>query len=200
MLALLFIILSTCILTSFVVAFPFCKHTSSIDYSISSHSNNVNPSSPRDRIVQNSISIISKSLLLTSSILSISTASKTIAATVIDNIDESKQQKGFQTKSGLKFFDILLGINGTKPKYGQLVSFHYTSYYRPLGNGELDTIDSSYLAKEPFLYKHGNTRVIRGIDEAIHTMNVGGRRRIIVPNSLGYTEIGLGPVPSDYFR
>ena len=54
-------------------------------------------------------------------------------------------------------------------------------YYRPTG-GKLEIIDST---NEPFLHKHGNGRICRGVDEAIHTMNVGGRRRAIIPPNLG---------------
>jgi hypothetical protein len=107
---------------------------------------------------------------------------------------------GYQTKSGLKFFDMIAGIPDTSPKYGQLVSFHYTAYFRPTGDGKLETVDSTYFINEPFLHKHGNGRLIKGIEEAIHTMNVGGRRRIIIPKSLGYNDIGLGPVPVDFLR
>lgn len=98
--------------------------------------------------------------------------------------------KGYQTKSGLKYFDAVVGT-GIQPKYGQLVSFQYTIYYRPNG-GKLETVDSS---NEPFLHKHGNGRICRGIDEAIHTMKVGGRRRAIIPPSIGYTQFGIGPLP-----
>jgi len=105
--------------------------------------------------------------------------------------------RGFQTKSGLKYFDMLEG-SGESPRYGDLVSFHYTSYYKPAPESTLDFIDSSYVSgKRPFLHKHGNGRVIRGIDEALHTMRVGGKRRIIVPRSIGYNEFGLGPLPED---
>lgn len=160
--------------------------------------NSFNPKSSRDYSVNNHIKTITKSLSLLCSLAAVST--KASKATEQPVINDANQLKGFQTKSGLKYFDIIAGINGTSPKYGQLVSFHYTSYYRPAGNGELDEIDSSYSTKTPFLYKHGNTRVIRGIDEVIHSMNVGSRRRVIIPKALGYTEVGLGPVPSDYFR
>lgn len=109
--------------------------------------------------------------------------------------EEMAGLKGFQTKSGLKFVDLLDGIPNTKPKYGQLVTFHYNGYFRPAGGGDLELFDSSYLENQPYLIKHGNSRLIRGLDEAIHTMNIGGKRRAIIPNSLGYKEIGLGPVP-----
>ena len=106
--------------------------------------------------------------------------------------------RGFQTKSGLRYFDLVEGSLGESPRYGDLVSFYYSCYYRPPGdNSALEFIDSNPL---PFLHKHGNGRVIRGIDEALHTMKVGGKRRIIVPKSIGYNEFGLGPLPEDGSR
>ena len=124
----------------------------------------------------------------------------------ITNTIAPTELKGFQTKTGLKYFDFKIGTPNTSPRYGQLVSFYYTTYYRPNpGTADstgtaLETIDSNVPYKEPFLHKHGNPRVIRGIDEAIHTMGIGGKRRIIVPKSIGYTEIGLGPVPQVYLK
>jgi len=107
--------------------------------------------------------------------------------------------RGFQTKSGLKYFDLKEGTVDVSPRYGQFVSFHYTGYYRARPDSKLDTFDSSYQSpdKIPFLHKHGNGRLIRGLDEGLHTMKVGGKRRIIVPKNIGYTEIGLGPLPSE---
>jgi hypothetical protein len=46
-----------------------------------------------------------------------------------------------------------------------------------------------------YLIKHGNGRTVPGLDEGLHTMRVGGKRRIIIPPKLGYTTSGLGPVP-----
>lgn len=124
--------------------------------------------------------------------------------------------KGFQTKSGLKYYDLLQGTSGMSPKYGQFVSFNYICYYRSFGaDGKLEVVDSRYeyiiknlsllphihlwcvafsllSPKGPFLHKHGNGRVIRAIDEGLHTMVPGGRRRIVVPKSIGYTDFGLG--------
>jgi len=113
--------------------------------------------------------------------------------------EETMPTRGFQTKSGLKMFDLREGTIGPSPRYGQLVTFHYTSYYKASPESPLDVIDSSYLTpgRQPFLHKHGNGRVVRGVDEALHTMKVGGKRRAIIPSSIGYTELGLGPLPID---
>ena len=159
---------------------------------LNSKSKDIEPTSPlqRYRKVFNSIKLIP---LLYPSVLLIKSVAN--AASLNDY-----SLKGFQTKSGLKYFDLTAGVNGINPKYGQLVSFQYTSYYRPAGESRLEEFDSSYLSGDAFLHKHGSNRIIRGIDEALHSMNVGSKRRIIVPKSLGYVEIGLGPVPTTYSR
>jgi hypothetical protein len=97
--------------------------------------------------------------------------------------------KGFITKSGLKFFEIREG-QGTTPEYGQLVSFFYTTYFRPSPDSPLERIDGS--GAVPFVHKHGNGRIVRGIDEALHSMKPDGRRRIIVPKAIGYVDNGNG--------
>ena len=143
--------------------------------------------------------------------------------------DAEEPAKGFQTKTGLRYFDRLEGT-GVQPRYGtayvlrrsdsvlslpshlsiylllllplhissssfspsssllscrcyigQLVAFQYVMYYRPTG-GKPEVVDKT---SEPFLHKHGNGRLCRGLDEAIHTMKLGGKRRAIIPKSLG---------------
>lgn len=107
---------------------------------------------------------------------------------------------GFQTKSGLRYFDFQVG-SGNSPRYGELITFHYSLFYQPRDLDEsLELIDSTYDNKpiQPFLQKHGNGRIVRGLDEGMHTMKVGGKRRIIVPKSIGYTDFDLGPLPQKY--
>lgn len=103
--------------------------------------------------------------------------------------------RAYQTGSGLIYVDL---NNVTQsvitPKYGQFISFYYTMYYRPSKNSSLQFIDSTKPGA-PFLQKHGNGRVIRGIEETLHTMTVGGRRRAILTKELGYSKFGLGPLP-----
>lgn len=111
---------------------------------------------------------------------------------------QQQPARGFQTKSGLKYFDLVEGTIGKTPRYGQLVSFYYTTYYKATPESPLDFVDSSFVSgKRPFLHKHGNGRIVRGIDEGLHTMKVGGKRRLVVPKSIGYNEFGLGPLPED---
>ena len=100
----------------------------------------------------------------------------------------------FKTKSGLQYIDIAEG-SGSAPKYGNFVSISYKAYVKlPDAKGqsfELDEFDSD----KGYLIKHGNGRTVPGLDEALHTMRVGGKRRVIIPPKLGYTTSGLGPIP-----
>jgi len=93
-------------------------------------------------------------------------------------------------KNGLRYADLLEG-DGESPRWGQLVKFAYTQSVRKGPGAELEKIDKD----SGFLIKHGNGRTIRGLDEGLHTMKVGGRRRIEVPPALAYVAPGLGPIP-----
>lgn len=76
--------------------------------------------------------------------------------------------KGFQTKSGLKYFDMIEGKAVLpSPRYGQLVSFYYTGYYRATPSSPLEAFDSTFSSdrkqKQSFLHKHGNGRIVRSV-------------------------------------
>lgn len=109
------------------------------------------------------------------------------------NVD-GKSVTVFKTKSGLQYIDIEVGT-GPSPKYGNFASISYEAYVKlPDIQGQpskLDPFDSD----KGYLVKHGNGRTVPGLDEGLHTMRVGGKRRIIVPPKLGYVSSGLGPVP-----
>ena len=92
------------------------------------------------------------------------------------------------TASGLKYIDEVVG-RGETPRPGQTVTVHYTG---TLENGT--KFDSSVDRGQPYPFKIGSGRVIPGWDEGIMTMNVGGKRRLIVPPSLGYGATGSAPV------
>lgn len=90
-------------------------------------------------------------------------------------------------KSGLKYIDEVVG-SGETPKPGQMVTVHYT------GTLESGTkFDSSVDRGQPYSFKIGSGSVIPGWDEGIMTMKVGGKRRLIVPPSLGYGAPGRPP-------
>jgi peptidylprolyl isomerase len=92
------------------------------------------------------------------------------------------------TDSGLQYVDIVEGT-GEMPKKGQTVSVHYTG---TLTNG--DKFDSSRDRGQPFEFPLGAGRVIKGWDEGIASMKIGGQRQLIIPPDLGYGTRGAGGV------
>ena len=147
-----------------------------------------------------SFSKASKAVFAAYSVLAAVSTTTAIAA-VADGVAPVTPSRGFQTNSGLKYFDFAEGTIGKTPRYGQLVSFQYTGYYRATPESPLEVFDSVFSSerknKQSFLHKHGNGRIVRGIDEALHTMKVGGKRRVVVPRAIGYTDFGTGPVPTE---
>ncbi len=92
------------------------------------------------------------------------------------------------TDSGLKYVDVVEG-NGATPQSGQTVVVHYTG---TLEDGS--KFDSSRDRGQPFSFRIGVGQVIRGWDEGVGTMKVGGRRTLIIPPELGYGTRGAGGV------
>ena len=96
------------------------------------------------------------------------------------------------TASGLKIEDTQVGT-GASPKTGQTCVMHYTGWlYENGAKGK--KFDSSVDRNEPFQFPIGKGRVIKGWDEGVATMQVGGKRTLIIPASLGYGAQGAGGV------
>ena len=93
------------------------------------------------------------------------------------------------TGTGLQVVEILAGT-GPEARSGQEVSVHYTGW---LTNGT--KFDSSRDRGQPFKFPLGAGRVIRGWDEGVASMKLGGKRRLILPPELGYGAQGTGPIP-----
>jgi peptidylprolyl isomerase len=93
------------------------------------------------------------------------------------------------TPSGLKYVDLVVGT-GESPKPGQLVTVHYTG---TLEDGT--KFDSSVDRGQPLQFNIGTSQVIKGWDEGLMTMRVGGKRRLIIPSDLGYGSRGRGAIP-----
>jgi peptidylprolyl isomerase len=94
------------------------------------------------------------------------------------------------TRSGLKYVDLVIG-RGPTPKVGQTISVLYTGR---LTNGTV--FDSTGTRdNEPFETPIGVGQVIKGWDEGMLGMRVGGKRRLIIPPSLGYGAEAQGPIP-----
>jgi peptidylprolyl isomerase len=90
--------------------------------------------------------------------------------------------------SGLKYTDLVVG-SGAQPKTGQTVTVHYTG---TLTDGT--KFDSSRDRNQPFSFVLGAGQVIKGWDEGLSTMKVGGKRRLTIPPELGYGARGAGGV------
>ena len=92
------------------------------------------------------------------------------------------------TPGGLQFIEVVKGIGDTA-RTGQNVTVHYTGW---LTNGT--KFDSSRDHGQPFTFPLGGGKVIKGWDEGVAGMQVGGQRRLIIPQSLGYGARGHPPV------
>ncbi len=94
------------------------------------------------------------------------------------------------TASGLEYEDIEVGT-GVSPTLGSTVEVHYTG---KLTDGT--KFDSSVDRGETFRFKIGVGQVIKGWDEGVMSMNVGGKRKLTVPGKLAYGESGYpGVIP-----
>lgn len=92
------------------------------------------------------------------------------------------------TDSGLQYIDDVVG-SGDAPVKGKRVSVHYTGR---LTDGK--KFDSSVDRGQPFEFTIGVGQVIRGWDEGVMSMRVGGKRQLIIPPDLGYGARGAPPV------
>jgi peptidylprolyl isomerase len=93
------------------------------------------------------------------------------------------------TADGLKYMEIVEG-SGQEVKTGDTVTVHYLG---TLQNGT--KFDSSYDRNVPFTTQIGVGQVIKGWDEGIVGMKVGGKRKLIIPADLGYGQQGAGSIP-----
>lgn len=93
------------------------------------------------------------------------------------------------TASGLKYTDLVVGT-GPTPQKGQTVTANYTG---TLLNGK--KFDSSFDHGKPMEFRYGIQPMIKGWDEGFSTMKVGGKRKLIIPPSLGYGSQGQPNIP-----
>jgi peptidylprolyl isomerase len=100
--------------------------------------------------------------------------------------------KSMTTPSGLQITDTKVGTGAT-PKTGQTCVMHYTGWlYQNGAKGA--KFDSSVDRGQPFEFPIGAGRVIKGWDEGVATMKVGGKRTLVIPPELGYGARGAGGV------
>ena len=97
-----------------------------------------------------------------------------------------------ETGTGLKYEDTVVGT-GASPQRGQTCVMHYTGWLW-VNNAKGAKFDSSVDRGEPFDFPLGMGRVIKGWDEGVATMKVGGKRTLLIPPALGYGARGAGGV------
>ena len=100
--------------------------------------------------------------------------------------------KEITTSSGLQYIDLKVGTDATA-QAGQTVTVHYTGW---LENGK--KFDSSIDRGQPFSFPLGAGRVIKGWDEGVQGMKVGGKSKLIIPSNLGDGARGAGGVIPPY--
>ncbi|MGB7256982.1 MAG: FKBP-type peptidyl-prolyl cis-trans isomerase [Pseudolabrys sp.] len=117
-----------------------------------------------------------------------------VLATMLAIFQPAHAQTGkrMTTASGLQIIDTTVGT-GASPKRGQTAVVHYTGWLYENG-AKGAKFDSSVDRNEPFEFPVGAGRVIKGWDEGVATMKVGGKRTLIVPPALGYGARGAGGV------
>ena len=106
--------------------------------------------------------------------------------------ESADAQNVVTTSSGLKYIDVKAGT-GASPQTGQTCVMHYTGWLYENGKKGAK-FDSSVDRGEPFEFPVGAGRVIKGWDEGVASMKVGGKRTLIVPPALGYGARGAGGV------
>ena len=103
---------------------------------------------------------------------------------------DKDKDKMTETKSGLKYKDTKAGTGAT-PATGQSCKMHYTGWLYEKGK-KGKKFDSSVDKGEPFTFSIGEGQVIKGWDEGVATMKVGGKRTLVIPPDLGYGARGAG--------
>ncbi len=105
---------------------------------------------------------------------------------------KAEEKKMTKTESGLEYRDTKEG-DGATPKKGQTCKMHYTGWLWE-NDKKGKKFDSSVDRGEPFEFTLGVGQVIKGWDEGVASMKVGGKRELRIPPSLGYGARGAGGV------
>jgi peptidylprolyl isomerase len=95
-----------------------------------------------------------------------------------------------KTDSGLEYFDLKEG-SGAQPRTGQICMIHYAGWLWR-SNARAKKFESTIDRDEPFSFSLGSDDVLKGRDEGVATMKVGGKRKLLIPSKLGYGAAGSG--------
>jgi len=101
---------------------------------------------------------------------------------------QEMDERIISTDSGLRYVDLVEG-RGASPAPGDRVEVHYTGWLK-----DGTKFDSSVDRGQPFVFPLGQGRVIKGWDEGVATMKVGGKRKLVIPAHLAYGDRGAGGV------
>ncbi|MEA2979072.1 MAG: hypothetical protein QOF09_895 [Alphaproteobacteria bacterium] len=112
------------------------------------------------------------------------------SAAVLNTAMSQPAPKPITTSSGLQIIETKPGT-GASPRSGQTVVVHYTGWLYENG-AKGAKFDSSVDRGQPFEFPIGQGRVIKGWDEGVATMKIGGKRTLIIPPALGYGARGAG--------
>lgn len=116
------------------------------------------------------------------------TAAATTATAKAEEPKAKEAAKEVTLPSGTKYEDVAVGT-GAEATAGSMVRVHYTG---TLTNGK--KFDSSRDRNQPFSFKLGKGQVIKGWDEGVAGMKIGGKRKLTIPPAAGYGEGGMPPV------
>lgn len=103
------------------------------------------------------------------------------------------EKKVMKTESGLRYIDETIG-DGAEATAGKLTTVHYTGWLLGAEDVAGAKFDSSKDSGRPFSFVLGGGQVIKGWDEGVKGMKVGGKRTLLIPSSLGYGSRGAGDV------
>lgn len=98
----------------------------------------------------------------------------------------AEEEKPTVTSSGLQYVDLVKG-KGREAHVGETAYVHYTGWLK-----DGTKFDSSVDRGKPFPFRLGAGRVIKGWDEGVVGMNIGSKRKLIIPPHLGYGQRGAG--------